>query len=219
MQYYAKSKKKHHFIITPDELRSVLKGFHHVVITTGVQKDYTESDPDVYFSGYDALYQKLKNGQKLIWQKDYNIALLSTGITAHLENCIYQSTNKLSVPDFLEPCPFIDTFCFLPYKNQLSTAFDVTQFPENICGLCLCFPLKIAYENNTDKHPSGIVDYKSLDDFETYETIVERIKSITKPLKLSFNGKICRTSIRISDAAKMDFENFFFIDSNNITIL
>ena len=67
MQYYAKSKKKHHFIITPDELRSVLKGFHHVVITTGVQKDYTESDPDVYFSCYDALYQKLKSGQKLIW--------------------------------------------------------------------------------------------------------------------------------------------------------
>ena len=85
--------------------------------------------------------------------------------------------------------------------------------------MCLCFPTKIEYEKDTTKHSAGIVECTCLDDFETYETLVERIKSITKPLKLDFNGKIRRTSVRISDKAKKDLVNFYFIDSNNITVV
>ena len=64
-----------------------------------------------------------------------------------------------------------------------------------------------------------MVDCTSLDDFETNKTPVEKMKSITKPLKLDFNGKIRRTSVRISDKAKKDLVNFYFIDSNNITVI
>ena len=219
MQYYDLSKKKLHFIVTPDELRAILKGFHHIVVNTGVRKNYIESNPNDFFFTYDALYDKLKSSIKLVWKTDYDIADFSTGITSHLENCIYQPSTRLSVPDFAEPCPFIDTFCILPWKDQLSTSFSVTQFPENVCGLCLCFPTKIEYEKDTTKHSAGIVECTCLDDFETYETLVERIKSITKPLKLDFNGKIRRTSVRISDKAKKDLVNFYFIDSNNITVV
>ncbi len=219
MQYYELSSKKLHFIVTPDELRSILKDFHHVVMNTGVRKNYTESNPNDFLFTYDALYEKLKNGVKLVWKTDYDIAHFSTGITAHLENCIYQPSTRLSVSNFTEPCPLIETFCFLPWKDQLSTSFSVTQFPENVCGLCLCFPAKIEYENDTEKHSAGIIECARLDDFATYETLVERIKSITKPLKLDFNGKIRRTSVRISDEAKKDFGNFYFVTSNNITAL
>ena len=168
---------------------------------------------------YDALYEKLKNGEKLVWKTDYGIAHFSTGITDHLENCIYQPSTRLSVPNFAEPCPFIDTFCFLPWKDQLSTSFSVTQYPENVCGLCLTFPAKIEYENDTEKHSACIIECACLDDFATYETLVERIKSITNPLKLDFNGKVRRTSVRISDEAKKDFCNFYFATSNDVTIL
>ena len=219
MQYYDLSKKKLHFIVTPDELRATLKGFHHVVVNRGVRKNYIESNPNDFFFTYDALYDKLKSSIKLVWKTDYDIADFSTGITSHLENCIYQPSTRLSVPNFAEPCPFIDTFCILPWKDQLSTSFSVTQFPENVCGLCLCFPTKIEYEKDTTKHSAGIVECTCLDDFETYETLVERIKSITKPLKLDFNGKVRRTSVRISDKAKKDLVNFYFIDSNNITVI
>ena len=64
-----------------------------------------------------------------------------------------------------------------------------------------------------------MVDCTSLDDFETNKTPVEKMKSITKPLKLDFNGKVYRTSVRISDAAKKDFVNFYFIASNSITVI
>ena len=219
MQYYELSSKKLHFIVTPDELRSILKDFHHVVMNTGVRKNYTESNPNDFLCTFDALYAKLKNSEKLVWKTDYDIVDFSTGITAHLENCIYQPSTRLSVPNFAEPCPFIDTFCFLPWKDQLSTSFSVTQYPENVCGLCLTFPAKIEYENDTEKHSACIIECACLDDFATYETLVERIKSITNPLKLDFNGKVRRTSVRISDEAKKDFCNFYFATSNDVTIL
>jgi hypothetical protein len=63
------------------------------------------------------------------------------------------------------------------------------------------------------------VEQKKLDDYSTYETIVNRMKSITKPLKLEFDGKLFRPSVRVSTEAKKDMVNFFFIKSNHITIL
>ncbi|MBO5778836.1 MAG: hypothetical protein J6R82_04625 [Clostridia bacterium] len=219
MQYYSLSHKKLYFIVTPDELRGILKDFHHVVVTTGVRPNYTESNPNDFFLTYDALYETLKSGEKLVWEKNYDIVSFSTGITAHLENCIYKPGDPRYTPYFAEPCPFIDTFCFLPWKDQLSTAFYVGQNPENVCGLCLDFPTKIEYEAATEKHSVGIVESTDLDDFETYETLVSRIKSITKRLKLDFNGKIRRTAVRISDEAKKNFCNFYFISSNHITVI
>ena len=218
MQYYELSKKKLHFIVTPDELRTIIKDFHHVVMNTGVRKNYKESNPNDFLFTYDALYAKLKNGEKLIWKTDYDIVDFSTGITNHLENCIYQPSTRLSVPNFTEPCPFIDTFCFAPWKDQLSTSFIVTQCSENVCGLCLYFPTRIEYEIDTEKHSAGIVECADLDDFQTYETLVERIKSITKPLKMEFDNKVRRTAVRISDEAKKDFCNFYFATSNNIIV-
>lgn len=213
------SAKNLHFIVTPVELRAVLKDFHHVVVSAGVRKSYVESNPNDFFVTYDALYEKLKNGVKLIWKTDYAVAHFSTGVTAHLENCIYQPSDHLCVPKFIEPCPVVDTFGFYPYKDQLSTSFSVTQFPENVCGLCLRFPTKIEYENDTEKHSAGIVDCTELDDDKTYEILKKRIKAITKPLKMDFDGKARRTAVRISDRAKSDFCHFYFATSNRITVI
>lgn len=219
MQYYTLSIKKHHFIITPDELRRILSGFHFVVISTGVKRDYIESNPDAFFSVYDMLYNKLRSGEKLIWENDYAIAEFSTGITHHLENCLYTPGKKLSVPNFSEPCPWIETFCLISWKNQLSTAFAVHQFPENVCGLCLHFPTKVEYPVATQKHKQGIVLNSEFDDYASYMHLLSEIRKITSPLKLNFNGKIYRTSIRISEKAKQDVGNFYFIKTNNITVL
>ena len=45
------------------------------------------------------------------------------------------------------------------------------------------------------------------------------MKSITKPLKPEFDGKLFRPSVRVSTEAQKDMANFFFIKSNHITIL
>ena len=130
MQYYELSNKKFHFIVTPDELRLILNDFHHVVVNTGVRKNYVESNPNDFFFTYDALYEKLKNGAKLLWKTDYDIADFSTGITDHLENCIYQPSSRLSVPNFAEPCPFIDTFAFCLGKSNSLLPFLLHNSPK-----------------------------------------------------------------------------------------
>ncbi len=219
MQYYDLSPKKLHFIVTPDELRQILQGFHHVVVDTGVRRNYVESNPNDFLLTYDALFEKLKNGERLIWDTDYDIVSFSTGITAHLGNCTYRPSSRLSVPDFSEPCPYLDTFCFVPYKDQLSTSFGVTQFPESVCGLYLYFPAKVEYEKDTEKHSAGIVECTDLDDFETYETLVARIRALTKPLKLDWGGKVRRTAVRISDRAKQDLCHFYFMSLYHIEVL
>lgn len=219
MQYYALTHKKYHFIITPEELRLLLQEYHHVIVNTGVYKNYTESDPDEFILSYEALYSRLKEGEKIVWENDYRIAISTIGITKHLENCIYKPSNRLSSPNFLEPCPWISTFCFAFWKDRISTAFDVCQFPQNICGLCLCFPTKVDYLEENSKHEKGITYSTEFDDYETYEKLVSEIKKITKPLKLEYNGKIRRTSVRISNKAKNDIGNFYFMASNGISIL
>lgn len=213
------SKKKHLVVVTPRELRWILEGFHHVVTNTGVKRDYIETDPNVFFDAYEVLYQKLKSGARFNWKADYELVSLRTGITDHLENCVYQPTNRLSVPSFYEPCVDMDIFCFLYYEGKLWTCYGTEQFPQNVCGVRLKFPPKVYFEPNNPKYPEGFVEQKKLDDYSTYETIVNRMKSITKPLKLEFDGKLFRPSVRISTEAQKDMENFFFIRSNNITIL
>lgn len=219
MQYYRLTTKKFHFLVTPDELRQLLAGFHHVVFTRGVEPGYVESDPNVFFSTYDTLYQKLKNGKKLIWKTDHQIADFSTGITRHLGNCVYRSGRPRWIPDFEEPCPHLGTFCFLPWKDQLSTAFAVFCNPENICGLCLYFDSKVEYKDTSKKHGPGVAVYTEFDDYEAYEQLLAKIKAITKPLTLEWNDRVRRTAVRVSPQAKKDLENFYFITANSVTIL
>lgn len=75
--YFVRSTKKFQFLITPDELRSVLNDVHFVVANTGVTKDYTESDPSVY------RYEKDE-------QMKYRIS-----------NSLFNLRNRKYVPDYL----------------------------------------------------------------------------------------------------------------------
>ena len=49
MQYYELTNKKLHFIVTPNELRGILQGFHHVVVNTGVRKNYIEAIQTIFY--------------------------------------------------------------------------------------------------------------------------------------------------------------------------
>lgn len=219
MQYYTLSAKKFHFIITPEELCDVLKGFDHVVTNTGVARDYIKRDPEAVIRKYTALYQKLTSGAELIYRFDHHITALNTGITGHLENCLYKPTSRLSVPCFSEPCPELDTFCFLLEKEQLSTSFSVDQYIENVCGLYLWFPSRVEYPTAAEGHPAGITETSRMADHETFEILTDRIKAITKPLAVETDGKLKRTRVRISSNAKKDIVHFYFFSSHSIRVI
>ena len=199
IEYGVLSRKKYHFIITPVELASILNELHFVIDYTGVPDDYVESNPREFIAKYDAFYQKLKNGNRLNWKVDYSIAGFETGITRHIENCKYQKSTKLSIPVFLEPCIHIDAFSFYIFKNQFSTSFWIGQTTENICGLCISFPSKIELYSN-DTQTGQIVRDVDLADNDTYNELITKIKSITKPLVMEWNNK---KNVRLLELAMM----------------
>ena len=47
----------------------------------------------------------------------------------------------------------------------------------------------------------------------------ERIKSLTKPLKIQRGEQVLNTGIRISETAKQDARSFYFFFHNGFTIL
>lgn len=212
MQYNEIKLSKQYLLITPDELRSALSGMHLVIINTGVPRGYTESDPETFLSAYEKLYGKLKHSEKLSWKDDYCLVGISIGVTLHIDNCRYLPTDKLSVPNFTEPCVSLDTFCFTVIDGQLSKSFSVTRFPENTVGLCLSFPTSI--KNNENE----IMSDTDLDDYETYNHLISAIKSISTPLKVAINGKTRRTSVLVSEKAKDDLRKFYFFEQNKIEI-
>lgn len=216
--YYIRSWTKHHFIVTPEELKIVLAPYHHVSCN-GVQKGYVESAPETFLTKYTELYSRLSSGEKLSFEKDYELVNCSTGITNALHNCQYTPSTKLSIPNFLEPCVFLEPFCFLLWKDTLSKAFSTSQFPENIAGICISFPAKVEFLQDTEKHKTGLVSSAGLDDHDTYQAIVSALHDITAPLKLQIGEKTYRHSVRISRKAKEDFKNFYFISSSGAVLL
>ena len=214
MKYAVTAWTKNYFLVTPDELALILDGFHYVVTTTGVRRDYTESDPAAFLDGYRALYARLAAGDKLLWARDYAIAGLHTGLTDHMENVIYTPSARLSVPDFAEPCMELGTFAVRPWKDSpLTKNWEVSQIPENILGLEACFPSKTQYVDGEIRTSEGLADVT------VRNTLLPRVKAVTKPLKVTNGEKTVDTRIRVSEAAKADLRQFFFMKDSGLTIL
>ncbi len=214
MKYAVTAWTKNYFLVIPDELVLILDGFHYVVTTTGVRRDYTESDPAAFLDGYRALYARLAAGDKLLWARDYAIAGLHTGLTDHMENVIYTPSARLSVPDFAEPCVELQAFAVRAWKDSpLTKGWEISQNPENILGLVMCFPSKVLYPGG------GIRTSDTLADVTVRDTIRSRLKTFTKPLKVTNGEKTVNTRIRVSEAAKADLRQFFFMKDSGLTIL
>lgn len=209
MKFFELSQNKEWFLVTPSELEMVISGFHLVIVNTGVNKDYKESDPRNYICAYNDLYTFLCSGQKAEWETNFDLFNLDVGITAHLNHISYTPTSHLSVPDFAEPCVTMGAFCVVPFGNMpLTKGWALSQYPENTIGLVMRFPSKIQFAGGkTEQKTTALADY------ETWNELKKRIRNITTVLKIKNNGKEYNTHIRISNQAKMDLQNFYVKNS------
>ena len=94
---------------------------------------------------------------------------------------------------------------------------DNSQFPENIMGLELLYPKLIAYRRDGVLGP--LVSTKDLESYQDFLFLRDRIRKITKPLKLVIEGKEIRPKVRISPKALEDVESFWFVKNNDVRIL
>lgn len=92
-----------------------------------------------------------------------------------------------------------------------------TQFPENVMGLELLYPKQIAYRQDGVLGP--LMPTKELESYQDYLLLRDRIREITKPLKLVIAGKEIRPRVRISPRAMEDVESFWFMKVHDVRII
>ena len=64
-----------------------------------------------------------------------------------------------------------------------------------------------------------IISLKDSPEYTDFAWMKERIKSLTKPLKIQRGEQVLNTGIRISEAAKQDARSFYFFSHNGFTIV
>lgn len=212
------------FIVTPEELETVLADMHALIVSRHVLKGYQETPLQEYIEDYSRFYAKLASGQKIeAGERRISEIGMAKSIKKHpygrdhlYRGHLYQST------DFDEPCPIIGYFPFYLYtstqnKLTLTISVSVSQFPENTVGLELFFPKQIQYFNGEDYGPLQTV--KDLESYQDYLSIQKRVHAITKPLRLIVDKKEIHPRVRISKNALKDFRNFWFVKENQIQII
>lgn len=202
--YQINTRKKDYFLITPQEFATVFDGFSFVVTSTGVKRGYTVSNSYEIISRYRELYELLSSGKRCVWEEDYDLLGFNTGVTAHLENCLYVKNGKgLLIQDFKEPCIELCVSCAVPFgSTPVSKGWSITQFPQYAFGLCMTIPSKITYEDGT------VVLFDQLQDQGTWNALIKRLKSVAPMLHINCEDRNINTRIRVSPEARKDLSAF-----------
>lgn len=214
-----------YFIITPEELGDVLEGMHLLVTSRRVSGDYRETPLEEYLESYRVIYRKLASGEQVTRQDLWNC--MTMGVVRDLEKygylwaCVHRG-EEFYTQDFEEPCPFLECFPFHLGRMKDGRPMLVlnvlnTQFPENVMGLELVYPKQISYWQDGVLGP--LVSTKELESYQDYLLLRDRIREITKPLKLVIAGKEIRPRVRISPRAMEDVESFWFMKTNDARII
>lgn len=218
MQYYPHLWNTLRFLVTPKELEEVLSGFHHVVYTHRVPADYVESERSIFFEAYQALYDKLQSGKPLVWQKDLSKLDISTGLSNDLTKSAYKEAFQdpkdgkfYKTSDFAEPCVGINPFVLkIAQDGKLQSNLSYIQFPEFVVGLEIQYPKNIIYYKDDAGEEEERVPCRDLPSFEVYQEITGRLKAFTKNLSFQVGDRSYKTTIKISEKAKVGFYNFYF---------
>ena len=156
----------------------------------------------------------MSSGKELKWNDDWKTLGFKTGVTAHMDNCKYAPSTHLSVPDFSEPCIYIEPFCVIHYKDTpVSKGWAIHQFPQNTFGLEMSISKRITCLDGQTK---------TLEEFPAYSSwidIISKMKKAAKILKVGYNGKVYNTNIRVSQPAKEDLKRFYVINNLSLKLL
>ena len=217
-----------YWIATPDELEALLmqEGFHLLIVNAHVPIDYTESLSSDFLKPYRTLYELLYAGKRLTWQEhwplfhDYNV-------TKDISRCVYGNVHtyqgkRYKTADFDYHQRSTNMGPFVLHKEikkngsfSISKAYSYTQFPENAAGIEFSCPTK----RYTWDDPEPEASLKNTLEYEDFLLIKSHIHAITKPLKIQAGERLVNTGIRISEAAKGDVGQFYFLSHNGFTIL
>ena len=221
-KYLTTGWEKFSFIVTPEELEAALQNMHLLITSRHVPDNYRETPIFEYIADYSRFYHKLMSGQQLVRGDIGNFTEI--GIAQVLDTHSYGRTHtycgaKYQLADFDEPCAIISHFPLHIYTTSngnpsLTISASTCQFPEKTVGLELLFPKQIQFA--CDGYYTPLQTTKDLVPYQDFLIVRDRIKSVTKPLRLFITGKELRPKIRISQNALKDIDQSWLFQSYEI---
>ena len=205
------------FIITPEELKSVLAGLHLLEHSCHVPANYVETPVTEYISAYSNFYDKLTKGYELGGEELINP--LHMGICSDLSAFEYGDEHEYDGAMFKNavfsvPCVDIEPFpmCFIRRKDgaeQLNLTCSALQFPQYTAGLRLKYPKRLRY---LEKEQWGTpVNAENLPSHADFVLLRERIREITHPLILKRGEQTLKPKIYVSSAAENAIDKLYFL--------
>ena len=210
------------FIVTPCELEAILQDMHLLIVTHHVPKGYRETPLSDFVADYSAIYEKLRTGKQVTSRDVWSY--LEIGVASTLDKYAYgrlhtyRGEEYLS-RDFEEPCAMIGRFPMhllrgKDGKTSLTITFGVDCFPEKMVGLELLVPKLIQFPTEEGYEP--LHSTREMDAYRDFLLLRDRIKAITKPLRVRIEDREVRPRVRISEAALGDIGNFWFFRNNPV---
>lgn len=226
MDYLVSGWNAFHFLLSPNELRQILRPYHMVIFNAHVPVDYTKSDVEEYLSAYSALYDLLLSGSKICWERDYPL-FLDRGITSDLSNCVYGRLHEYEgkqykSADFHEPVVGISPSTLWLHvgddqKLSCSTAYSYIVYSECYMGVQLNYPKMIQYKMG--EHYEALKPTTNLKAFRDFEDLKKSIKERSHSLTIkTVDGIAKRTNIWVGDEVKKQLNDCFLFQKYGITV-
>jgi hypothetical protein len=235
MKYTVQSWHKFKFIIAPNELREVLDGVSLKFVSDTIRDDYPQS----LFEQYDDFYYQLKSGCRFAEREDlynyyWHAALLGEADDPEAELLpfeVLELDGKWFAREDWAILPDNALAFSMNFVEPLSPNYAIKS--ENIIGFLLKRPKELCvYKNDEIFHAvesiavealnvlldedNNAPSYLKCDDFkryDVYETVVSRVKKISKRLVYELEGKTYKPNVWISAGALKDAPNFYFFKS------
>ncbi len=213
------------FLITPEELREILREYHLVINNAHVLLDYTESPLEEYIDIYSKLYCLFTSGEKIVWERDHSL-FVHRGVTSNLAKCQYGRVHEYEgwqykSAEFDEPVVNLAPFVLNIYKDSKQKWCCLAKGsyllnPEKFMGIQLQFPKKIQYENEGVYEELKSTNY--LEHYQVYVDLKNIINKMTKVLVVQVEKEAVKTNIRVSEGAKEDLCRSHFFKNNNVSV-
>ncbi len=212
------------FLVTPKELETVLEPFRLVKENACVPIDYTDTPVGEFLKIYTALFEQLVRGEVIDGKKAGIPPQIA--VTTHLSDIKFGMEHEIGgkwvkavINDKKSILPYLAPFTFGIYtengKLYVSTRASYLAYRESIFGYEIIFPKF----SQRDADYYGLTSEKEFKAYPDYEQFRKNIVRITRPFCFRWNGIVKKTSIRISDEAKVHVPNFNCIRCQDIEIL
>lgn len=211
MEYDVKGWYAFRFILTPEELASVLEPFHLVVDNAHVPAGYRETPKPEFLEPCRQLYAKLARGEQLTRQGDWPL-FRHTGLTTDLSRCPYGRAHLYEGKRFLSavfdtPCVHLAPFTLAvsPEGRTVSLRGSYLQSPQNTVGLEASFPRQFSPAGRGFRSTEGLPGHRD------FLLLKERVGAVSHGLRFELLGHIYRPAVKISDDARADFPRFYAV--------